>query len=691
MIESLSHLEIFVFHNIIKSFHQNSNLNLSPQFSLNKLGIPKSFRILSFTNSFSTFSFFFHFFLIHFIQKVHYTKSSLKKRIDKTMSSTVQNLYEVTESHLSKDRSNQCSNSIGLGPDDLVILTKREKGIFQGDTAVLSYHQVVGFDFVDKNSFSLYFHDLLKRQNKKGFNPFSSTYTISRGRLIAFNSFKKVDVSIIATPADKNAIAELSDSKGEKVPISEEIWNELRMSSALRFYRSSQPILYSLFGSRFQFSNALHVFSLRNQLTYEDFCYIVTNHPISDELVASITTGLIISLSQQQIVEFVSNYGARLPTIFYHFFRYLNPSNAFCKKLFEFTEVHLETFCDDIQTLSPYLFYQIKNKNFDAVLKFYPTLVNSFWSNPLCGIILAKIAFMKNDLIKSLSYLNAACFSKNWPATPTKGSRFVLTNDKKSKYTNFQQESKIFNTPFVGANAEYFKCVYSLIQNDGFKDAWNCFCDPGLLTNSKKREECKNKQLKLTNSNLDNSPFPFPNSRNISPTLKHAANDQKYCSIWPRPNYNIVEEKNDDLLFLYDPGIVIDENKPLFEVLNELPVSPFLLNVVQDSKSMLKKRKEYMTSKKEIDSGQSQIYSMLIQALRSDDQELLEHAKELAKKIGVLTIEKALFLYAQIRGYNVQYPEIVGLKIQQTTQTELNAIVFLETLLIALERLNISS
>ena len=106
---------------------------------------------------------------------------------------------------------------------------------------------------------------------------------------------------------------------------------------------------------------------------------------------------------------------------------------------------------------------------------------------------------------------------------------------------------------------------------------------------------------------------------------------------------------------------------------------------------MLKKRKEYMTSKKEVDSGQAQIYSMLIQALRSDDQDLLEHAKELAKKKGIVTIEKALFLYAQIRGYQIQYPEIVALKIKQTTQTELNAIVFLETLLIALERLNISS
>ena len=78
-------------------------------------------------------------------------------------------------------------------------------------------------------------------------------------------------------------------------------------------------------------------------------------------------------------------------------------------------------------------------------------------------------------------------------------------------------------------------------------------------------------------------------------------------------------------------------------------------------------------------------------ALRVDDEALFFKCYNYLYSNGANGIEKILLIYAKIKGYGIDLEELLQLEIKNSTQTENNAITYLECLASAFERLKESA
>lgn len=606
------------------------------------------------------------------------------------MSSTIKNLYEITN-HLYKDRRLSYSSIIGIGPDDLIAIDKQEKAFLQNPTLIPSYHQICGFEY-NENSFSKYFEELVSRQEKGSYLPFTKSYVIIKGRAYTYNSFVKSDMCITAIPGEPTSTIQFVNSDLKDKAITDEVWKQIKICTSLRFYRASQPILYSLFGTRPTQSSALRVFHLENHLSYDDFCYIIDNHTITDELIASVASGILISLDISEISSFLSNYILRIPIIFSHILHLIGPMNELFTSLNPLFQKHIQLFSDDFDVIFPLLQYLLNKEKIDECNEFMPILINSFWSTPFCGIYLAKLAMQQNDTLKAITFMNAACFSKSWPASTVGMRNYSQTQNL--KYNNPLVESKMIKSPFVGANAEFFKTVYQIIQKDDFQNKWDEFRDPVSFAkrekdkkNSTSKNNRKNSEKIQIKINSDNSSFSL--LQKASKTMKNFATNKQIYVNWPKPNFEVIENKNDEI-YLNDPGIDFVPPMPKFEIFNDFPISPFFHDVIKETTSLLNKRNELL-SKEVLNDKAMDIYSILLLALRVDDEALFFKCYNYLYSNGANGIEKILLIYAKINGYGIDLEELLQLEIKNSTQTENNAIIYLECLASAFERLKESA
>ena len=110
------------------------------------------------------------------------------------MAATIKNLYEVSGRPLLRERVASRSKFEDLGPDDLVVLDKKEKGFLRSTKVVLFYHTFTGMNHT-VGTFPAYYSDLLKRQEHGSRLLGLTKYQIVQGRIFIWNSLKKRDFS----------------------------------------------------------------------------------------------------------------------------------------------------------------------------------------------------------------------------------------------------------------------------------------------------------------------------------------------------------------------------------------------------------------------------------------------------------------------------------------------------------------
>ena len=170
--------------------------------------------------------------------------------------------------------------------------------------------------------------------------------------------------------------------------------------------------------------------------------------------------------------------------------------------------------------------------------------------------------------------------------------------------------------------------------------------------------------------------------------MKSFATSKQIFTNWPKPNFEVQETKNDEL-FLNDPGIEIFQSKINFDIFNEFPISPFLHDVIKETNSLLNKRNELLI--KEEFNDKTDILSILLLALRVDDNDLFFKCYDLLLSTGAKGMEKVLLIYAKIKGFGVGLDDTLQIDAVKPTQTEKNAIVFLESLAKSFDRLQRSA
>ena len=563
------------------------------------------------------------------------------------MAATIKNLYEISGRPILRERVAKFKKGVdGLGPDDLVVIDKKEKGFLQATAVNMFYHHITGFRH-NPTSFPAYFADLLRRQESGSRFPGSKKVSIVKGRLFCFNSFKNEEIRVTVKTPPQFEVSRLKPD-GTEEKITEVPWDEMRICSELRFYRGGEPLLYSLFGNRMQKSYALLNYRMDPMMS-RDFEYVMQHHPIDDEVTGAIAAGLLVSFEISEIVVFLEKYWKRMPSIFSHLMRFAPPDSVFFSRIKPMAENVWTQFCDNIELALPLIEYEMAHdRNFT---KYVPLLKGTMWCNPMSALCLARIAIEKGKYEKGFNMLNASAHCLNWASSSGDHYQPMLTKPKTALPYKSQYETRLGSAPFIGMNAACFYITAQLIEK---------------LT----LPEFRNSFLKRMTENRKSS----------GPISSFA--------VWPPENHKFVPERDTDMC-LYDPGVDVDDGADM-NVLRKLPISQSFNTLIRDVMNAVQRKQDILMSvdPTKRDGSKEDATSVVILGLRLRCKELVLKGFEMASKDSKqgTSLLRLLLLKAQIDGIGPPLDDIFAMEVSEFTISDTNALSFVEDLAVAIDR-----
>lgn len=305
-------------------------------------------------------------------------------------------------------------------------------------------HSPGGFNLNSQAAFPAYFSELLRRSTrtqKKTFwhalfrprtnscnnhlfrssNGLTNTYNtsyddsfVSKGCYYSYNIFTHKDV-IVTVDNPGGCKTMMVNEKGEfENNLTNDDWRQVCLSSKLRFYRCSQPLLASFMFSKPAMTVCYYVYEVP-YMNSDDFEYCMENYahdPFSsnDDFEMSIAMSLIVNCDLKYALKFIEKYDSKFPRVLLHIIKHVAPSSRFCKMLIPVLSNHMMTFSDDIEVAVIFFDIALINMRIDICMSLLvPLLKGSIWANPQCGVSLAKFSIKNNQFEEALEFLNIAC------------------------------------------------------------------------------------------------------------------------------------------------------------------------------------------------------------------------------------------------------------------------------------------
>ena len=539
---------------------------------------------------------------------------------------TIEETYEVVNANLVEARQEYLSGVVcGLGPDDLVSLTKDENGLFWKKT-IHCYHHVRGLVVDSVASFAAYFAWIIEHQEQSVLQ-LSKAFSIRKGRLFCFNSFVGRDI-VITVKCPGGCSGQTANKAGKMIKVSAERWNQARLSAALRFYRGGDPTFASIFGNRVVESPALKVLD-GQALTLEDFVYIGEHHGVSDDLQFALSVALFVNLCVDDIRSWLERFGYKFPKVVPHLFSLACPGGKFESCFGDLIDSALTCHCDDVAVASVFVDYYLRRNDPDKFKRVFSLLKNALAINPLAGICLAKIYTSRREYEQALVYLNAAGFCE-WPQLASDFPQHKLVGPLSSiPYGPDTPEKYLAKSPLHGIHNAYIEVIGQiavLLGSDNFNELVRLFMN----------------KRRLSRSNTLHNSLSEDTSTKVAKT---------------------------DLVHLYDPGI---ETEPsAFEGLDTLPTSkPFKAAIREVQRSLVLYRLLKKSGPKVTDDT-----SKLILAVRWNDTPFMNAAiRHSREKRSTTTLDKLIMIRGWLAGTgSLTIPEILALPAPPRTLTERNA------------------
>ena len=514
-----------------------------------------------------------------------------------------------------------------LGWDDLILLTKKKTGIFARQDNTSFYHHVSGMDHSTLSTFPAYFVSLLNLQEKK------APLEIEKGTCYIYNSFNQTDYLIEVKKTGQIKFFSFSKNREELSKIQDEIAYQLQLSSALRYFRGSTLLGRCLFGNSFWDTPCLRVIS-SIKLEYNDFTYIVNNHPITYELCESVARGLVFSLNKQEIKRFFAEFDNSHPYIMTSFLSYIPLTSS----LFEFFEdeikQHLENFPDDIGTTFVYVMYLMNQMHIQEARKYYTILQSTTFEEPLSCIACAFYCIFINKVDDAIYYLNCAPYAKKWDSRTLPIQYYDFTTPKQSlSQKPSPTEYSLYRTPIYGISFEYFSVVSYLCASMGY-------------------EQFSKKVAKFFHAKQVNQNIYYDITKRIDNSYQNSS------------DFHGILDSYDNL---YDPGVISD---PSPGEIKEFPPSKFFKDTFLFVNKCFTDRKSIISGKRTLGFTTQE----LILAIRIMDPQLFKIVKE-SMNLKLLTgLDHLLMIRALSLGLTKDAEQILNLNSAPQTQTEKNTL-----------------
>ena len=316
-------------------------------------------------------------------------------------------LVEISEDLFTERQNIIKEDLIGLGLPELICLNK-----YQVKNKFTSYHHVCGFPMGSENSVLEYFNLLLKTRPKKFLG--KVRYEISESQFCIWNSFSHYDVCVdIKEKNIKSITIKAPTNNSVPTQMNPTAWNELKLSSMLRYWMAPTPLFRSIYNYPYKNSFALRLLTPPN-FSDEDLQYIVSNHSPNPELEASLACYLIsTSNNLKKLKQLLSDIILpKLPRVFCHFISFFphSFSSNLSREFSLLSNFAYQQMADDIYLAFTSVNYAIEMNDITMCNSSIPILFNSIWSSPEACCGMAKIAVYRGSASDALYYANAACF-----------------------------------------------------------------------------------------------------------------------------------------------------------------------------------------------------------------------------------------------------------------------------------------
>ena len=296
-------------------------------------------------------------------------------------------------------------NTSGLGPPDLILLTKKT------DNAqfpyVKSFHYISGLTISGPSSFAAYFASLLNLipKNILGIPKFSLT----EGVLFCYNAFSDIDIQIIVR--NPGSCSYSYGSSDQVYNISELTWHELSICTTLRFWRASEPIFSMLFGV-----DAIAAPTIREvmpePISADDIRFAVTALKPSSEVNFAIANAIISMKNRSQSMALIRELLPIAPRIISGFLKYFPSKSPIYSELKKCIIDAYHVAPDDINLAVMLVHSCLNTGDAQKCSLVTPLLLASLWNDPMACITLAQICRVNNHPDDALFFLNAACLSR---------------------------------------------------------------------------------------------------------------------------------------------------------------------------------------------------------------------------------------------------------------------------------------
>lgn len=331
----------------------------------------------------------------------------------------------------------------GLGPPDLVVILKDHNG-----TLTKYYHQVYGIPYKNQYGFIDYFQKLVRLNFQK-----NKINNISYGYVITWDSISRQDIYIPSYPI-----------KFSKSPN----WQNLHISSVLRFYRHDSSLLYSIYGG-LPFSSPASITIPNFEIKLEDLEYAAELFSMFSQTMEqqlAISRALLCNCSTPQIMKFLYAYANSLPTVLVHITKILPQYTAIESGLYYLIENHLDTFSDDLESVFAIFMHYLSKGDIAKCRRYIPLLEQTKFHHPQSSICLARFCLAMKDTESAFYLLNIAGMSKGW-VLPGLSPQFdptnlVIENNFPPSHTKLEQ--MIVSYPVTGRTQAYFDAINEIIN-----------------------------------------------------------------------------------------------------------------------------------------------------------------------------------------------------------------------------------
>ena len=570
---------------------------------------------------------------------------------------TIQGLYEIYGQNLAQDRKSMIEEGYnGLGPDDLISITKEESGFFFSYKTSHFYHFINGLQIDSPAIFCAYFSDIIHQYQKstKNKSSFSQNFKITKGRIFSYNSFSKRDV-VIAVSNPGQCESKTVNSEDEEVPVSEECWNQLRISTLLRFYRGSQPLHNCIFETH-PFVTPTLVSYTGGKLTIDDFNYIDQHHQISDELQTSLSFALLCSLSFSKVKQFVQKHISKYPLLLSNLIHLIPKTTVFGEYFYNtLVKSIYQMMPDDVEIAINLALFHLDHGNMNESLHFVPLLKASIVSNPKSGACLSRICIAHKKYHESLIFLNATANALSYsnPQYSLFNQKHKVTSPPNTiPYGPSICELQLMNTPISGPDYLFFAEIARLMETIG-----------------------EEKYMKaLSNMNPKSSNKMQQNFENQPPSIQTNK---------PKKIKNGDNQSEKDCLYLYDPGIECDNlNCGNFE---NLPFSDLLYKTSHQVKESIRLKNEILQNQKTIP-----IPQILSLGFRLNNEKLIEFAVDCINQYGLVVsyLSEIIMMKISMDGHSKILEKLPSFQLDKETITQGTAFPLVATIFKSIQKNN---